>query len=142
MPGGAAELHANRFAALAVVDLDWRPCGVGRPAVAPLHQRNKGWEQLEALVSQAVLVASSVPRFAIRLTGHDALVHEGAKPIAEDVSSAAQRTMEVREATNSVEGLPEDEQRPFLPHDLEGPLDRAIVGRKAKPVGMHSRQGS
>ena len=104
--------------------LDRRAVGVGRPAIAPLHQRDERRLQVEALLGQVVLVAAALPGLLVFDALEHALVDELGQPLAQQVARATQRAVEVVEAADPEERLAQHEQGPLLPHDLERALDR------------------
>ena len=118
---------ADRAAAAAVADLDGRAVGVGRPAVAPLHQRDERRLQVEPLLGQVVLVAAALSRLLVLDALEHAVLDQLGQPLAQQVARAAERAVEVVEAAQAEEGLAQHEQRPLLPDDLERSLDRAVL---------------
>ena len=68
---------------------------------------------------------------------HDAAFLELAESLGEHVRARAERDAEIAEALRSQEELADDEQRPALPDDVEGPGDTAGIS-----VAAQARHGS
>src|SRR4051794_41463999 len=86
MPGRAAQLQADGLAAVAVLELDGAAV-VGEPAVAPLHERHEGRDEVGALGRQPVAPAGALAGLAIVLPleqplGHELLEATGGGPVA------------------------------------------------------------
>jgi hypothetical protein len=94
-------------------------------AIAPLHQREQRNGQLAALLAQPVLEAWRTLTVGASL--QDPFGDEPREAISEDVSRHAQALLELVEAAQAEEGIPDDQQRPALPHELEGARDRAVL---------------
>src|SRR6478736_4561373 len=98
----AAELHVHRLAALAVADHDGTALGAGFPSVPPLHQYDQGREQVMTLFGEQVLMAFTLPSFAIRLALQHTVLDEGGESFAEQRSRAADVGEELLEAARAV----------------------------------------
>src|SRR5882757_4473044 len=122
----AAELYVHRLAAVTVADHDGTTLGAGFPSVPPLHQYDQGREQVVALFGQQILMAFPLPSFAIRLALEHAVLDERGESLAEQGPRAADIGQELLEAARTVKRLAEQQQRPLLPDDVEGALDRAV----------------
>ena len=122
MAGLALHGHMDERVAVPVVDLNWRP-ERRRPPIAPLHERDEGGEEIEALVSQAVLDSLAGAGLSVGMTVEHAVLDEGGKASAQNVPGATQVVVEVGEAAHPVEGLSQHENRPLLSDNLEGAPD-------------------
>src|SRR4051794_25828707 len=65
--GGAAQLEPNRFATVAVTQLEGAGSIVVQPALAPLDQRDEHRQEVGTLGRQAVSMAGALPGLAVRL---------------------------------------------------------------------------
>ena len=79
------------------------------------------------LFGEQVLMAFTLPSFAIRLASQHAVLDEGGESLAEQGSRAADVGEELLEAARAVKRLAQHQQRPLLPDDVEGALDRAVA---------------
>ena len=79
------------------------------------------------LFGEQVLIAFTLPSFAIRLASQHAVLDEGGESLAEQGSCAADVGEELLEAARAVKRLAQHQQRPLLPDDVEGALDRAVA---------------
>ncbi len=78
----------------------------------------------------------------------DPAVDEVVQPLGKDVAGDPEPGLEVVEPGHAEEGVPDDEQAPPLPHDVEALGDRAGHVLKADPlhehkhIGLHNRTHS
>jgi len=112
VPGGAVGEHHRRAVG-------------GRVAVAPALQADEDRPEVAPLVREQILVAGGP--FLVAATLEDALVAQPCEPVAEDVAGDAEARLELLEAPRPAEGVAQDEQRPAVPDDLQGPGDRAVL---------------
>jgi hypothetical protein len=61
----------------------------------------------------------------VRNALEDSVVDEAVQALGEDVTGDAEAGLEVIEASHAEQGIPDDEQAPPLPHDVEALSDRA-----------------
>src|SRR5438093_12048828 len=113
--------------------------------VAPLPQADERDVKVAALSGQVVLVP--LRPFLIANPFEDSLVDEPAKALSEDLPCDPETAMELVEATQPQESVPNDQQRPSLTDHLEGVCDRtvlAVVGalEHALTVPSEFRQGT
>ncbi|OBA72067.1 hypothetical protein A5641_09035 [Mycobacterium sp. 1554424.7] len=87
-------------------DLDGRALRVGLPAIAPLHQRDNGGQEIETLICKAVFVAFALTRFTVGNALHHPRFDQGVQPFAEQVAGTSHMGLELLEATRTIEGLP------------------------------------
>jgi hypothetical protein len=80
--------------------------------------------QIPTLVGEAVLRAGRMVRVGHSL--EDAVVDEAVQPPGEDVARDPKAGLEVIETGHAQEGVPDDEQTPPFPDDLETLGDRAV----------------
>src|SRR5246127_3895745 len=78
------------------------------------------------LFGEQVLMAFTLPSFAVRLALQHAVLDEGGESFAEQGPRAADVGEELLEAARAVKRLAQHEQRPLLPDDIKGALDRAV----------------
>ena len=78
------------------------------------------------LFGQQVLMTFTLPGFAVRLALQHAVLDERRESFAEQGPRAADVGEELLEAARAVKRLAEHQQRPLLPDDVEGALDRAV----------------
>jgi len=71
----------------------------------------------------------------------DLAVDEVVQPLGKDVAGDAEPGLEVVEPGHAEEGVPDDEQAPPLPHDIEALGDRAGHVLKAGPLHEHKHRG-
>ena len=90
--------------------------------------------QLEALVGQAVLVALGA--ILVEAALQNPVADEGLEAGGEDVAGDPEPALEVLEAADAEEGVAQDEERPPLPHDLEGPGHRTVHPGEARTTHM------
>jgi hypothetical protein len=64
----------------------------------------------------------------------DVAVDEVVEPLGEDVAGDPEPGLEVVEAGHAEEGVPDDEQAPPVPHDVEALRDRASHVLEAGPL--------
>jgi len=126
----AAQLHVHRLAAVAVPDHHGPSLGAGFPSVPPVHQYDQGREQVMTLFGEQVLIAFTLPSFAIRLALQHAVLDERGESLAEQGPRAADVGEELLEAARAVKRLAEHQQRPLLPDDVEGALAHRVVARR------------
>ena len=93
--------------------------------VAPLPQADERHMKVAALSGQAVLVA--LRPFLIANPFEDSFVDEPAKTLSDNLPRDPETPMELVEATQSQESVPNDQQRPSLTDDLEGVCDRTVL---------------
>src|SRR6185312_16538319 len=79
-----------------------------------------------AFFGEQVLVAFTLAGFAIRLAVQHAVLDEGGESLTEQGPRAADVGEELLEAARAVKRLAEHQQRPPLPDDVQGALDRAV----------------
>src|SRR6478736_5600516 len=123
----APQLHVQRLAALAVPDHHGPSVGAGFPSVAPLHQYDQGREQVMAFFGEQVLMAFTLAGFAIRLAVQHAVLDERGESLTEQGPRTADVGEVLLEAARTVKRLAQHQQRPLLPDDVEGALDRAVA---------------
>src|SRR6478672_7900390 len=123
----APQLHVHRLAALGVPGHYGPSLGAGFPSVPPVHQYDQGREQVMAFFGEQVLMAFTLPRFAIRLALQHAVLDEGGESLTEQGPRTADVGEELLEATRAVKRLAQHQQRPLLPDDVEGALDRTVA---------------
>src|ERR1700760_1661690 len=75
---------------------------------------------------EQVLMAFALPSFAIGLALQHAVLDERGESFAEQGPRAADVGEELLEAARAVKRLAEHQQRPPLPDDVQGALDRAV----------------
>ena len=130
---GDRDVGAARRAAPAVVELaaaapvleDHRPLALEPVAVAPLQQGHEDGPQVGALLGQAVLAAQRA--LLVRPLHQDALLDEALEPGLQHVAGDAQVALQVVEAPDAQEDVPDDEQGPALAHHLERRRHRAVL---------------
>ena len=93
--------------------------------VAPLPQADEREMKVAALPGQAVLVP--LGPFLIANPLEDSLLDEPAKALGEDLPRDPETQMELVEATQSQESVPDDQERPSLTDHLEGVCDRTVL---------------
>jgi hypothetical protein len=71
----------------------------------------------------------------------DSAVDEMVQPLGEDVAGDPEPGLEVIEAGHTEEGVPDDEQAPPFPHDVEALSDRTGHVLKAGPLHEHKHRG-
>src|SRR6266581_5343982 len=108
---------------------DRRPGRGGSPSVAPVQHRGDDGEQRQALLGQLVLVPWRV--LAVGVPLQNALVGELPQPGGENAAGHAQAGLEIIEPGSPAERIAQDQRRPPLAHDVEGPGDRAVPVGKA-----------
>src|SRR6476620_494621 len=123
----AAQLHVQRLAALGVPDHHGPSLGAGFPSVPPLHQHDQGREQVMALFGEQVLVAFTLAGFEIGLAVQHTVLDERGESLTEQRSRTADVGEELLEAARTVKRLAQHQQRPPLPDDVQGALDRAVA---------------
>ena len=130
---GDRDVGAAGDAAAPVVDLapaasmlqDHRPLTLEPVAVAPLEQRDEDGPQVGALLGQAVLAAQRA--LLVRPLHQDALLDEALEPRLQHVAGDAQVALQLLEAPDPQEDVPDDEQCPALAHHLERRRHRAVL---------------
>jgi hypothetical protein len=65
--------------------------------------------------------------FLIENPLEDSFVDKPAKALSENLPCDPEISLELVEATQSQESVPNDQQRPSLPDDLEGVCDRTVL---------------
>jgi len=81
--GGAAELDVDRLIAVSVPQLDGG-AGLIQPAVAPLHEPDKGGEQVGSLVGEPVTLPRALAGLAVVLAFEEPLPDEFAQAAGGD----------------------------------------------------------
>src|SRR5215471_14309522 len=79
------------------------------------------------LFGQQVLMAFTLPSFAVRLALQHAVLDERRESFAEQGPRAADVGEELLEPGRAVKRLAQHQQRPLLPDDVERALDRAVA---------------
>src|ERR1700752_4252329 len=120
------QLHVQRLRAATVPDHHGPSLGAGFPSVPPLHQYDQGREQVMAFFGEQVFMAFTLAGFAISLAVQHAVLDERGESLTEQGSRTADVGEELLEAGRAVKRLAEHQQRPLLPDDVEGALDRAV----------------
>src|SRR5215469_5702827 len=126
--GGAGRDGCGDLAAGAVPDEDWRAVWRG-VLVAPLPHAGQHRPQVTAFAGEAVVVARRV--LAVGHFHQDAGVHQLGQALVEHVARDAEPVLELVEAANSEEGVPQDQHRPPFAGDLQALRDRAVHGGEA-----------
>src|SRR5439155_17232329 len=93
--------------------------------VAPLPQADERDMKVAALSGQAVLVA--LRPFLIANPLEDSFVDQPAKALSENLPRDPETPLELVEASQSQESVPNDQQRPSLTDHLEGVCDRTVL---------------
>src|SRR6266511_5059228 len=93
--------------------------------VAPLPQANERDVKAPSLSGQAVLVP--LRPFLIANPLEDSLVDKPAKALSENLPRDSETAMELVEATQPQESVPNDQQRPSLTDHLKGVCDRTVL---------------
>ena len=101
----AAQLHVHRLAALGVPGHHGPSVGAGFPSVPPVHQYDQGREQVMTLFGEQVLMAFTLPSFAIRLAVQHAVLDERGESLTEQGPRAADVGEELLEAVRAVQRL-------------------------------------
>src|SRR6185503_14462478 len=79
-----------------------------------------------AFFGEQVFMAFTLAGFAIRLAVQHAVLDERRESLTEQRSRTADVGEELLEAARAVKRLAQHQQRPLLPDDVEGALDRAV----------------
>lgn len=109
------------------------------PGVAPVLERDQHGQQGPAAWREAVLVPDR--SVLIRLPRQHARVDQQPQPFGQHLARDAQLLLERVEPVHAARGVPHDQQRPPVAHDVEGLGDRAVgVGqagalRHGRPSG-------
>jgi hypothetical protein len=140
---GLAAVRADRHGrddvpAGRVLGLHRRTAG-RRPPIAPLSHGHHHVPQVAALDGEPVIRARRVIGVGNPL--EDLVVDEVVQALREDVAGNAQAGLEVIEARHAEEGIPDDEQAPPFPHELQALSDRAGRVLKAGPSHELSIKG-
>src|SRR6476620_9419706 len=123
----APQLHVQRLAGLAVPDHHGPSLGAGFPSVPPVHQYDEGREPVMAFFGEQGLMAFTLAGCAIRLAVQHALLDERGESLTEQGPRTADVGEELLAAARTVKRLAQHQQRPLLPDDVEGALDRAVA---------------
>jgi diaminopropionate ammonia-lyase len=137
----AVRAHRHRrddVAARGMPDLEGR-AGRRRPLIAPLPHGRDHVPEIAALAGEPVFRARRV--IGVRHPLEDVAVDEVVQPLGEDVAGDPEPDLEVIEAGHAEEGVPDDEQAPPFPHDIEALGDRAVHVLKAGPLHGHQHRG-
>src|SRR5215831_491737 len=126
--GGAGRDCCGDLAAPAVPDEDGRAVWRG-VLVAPLPQAGQHRPQVTAFAGEPVVVARRV--LAVGHLHQDAGVHQLGQALVEHVAGDAEPVLELVEAADSEEGVPQDQHRPPFAGDLQALRDRAVHGGEA-----------
>jgi len=130
--GAAGQAQLDGPATVRVDDLPGRPAR-GVVTVAPLDHGHEHGNQIAALVGEKVLMADRA--ILVDAALEYAIVGEPAEAVGEHIAGDVEAGLEVAEAGDSgEEGIADDEQRPPVAGDLEGPSDRAVL------IGVVTRQ--
>jgi len=102
--------------------------------ISPLSEGDNHRFEIETLLGEVVLGVAVSPRDG----GHQARLHEVLQPGAEDIGGQPQAGLEIGEPGHPCKGgVPEDEQAPPFPRDLQRPCRGAHF-----PVVVSSQHGS
>ena len=104
--------------------------------VSPPHEDDDRCEQIAAGVGEPVLVALWIPRIGYPV--EQAHVDEHPQPRRERRPRDVEVARELTEALHTEERLAQDEQRPTLADQLEGPADRLAFEAVGQIAGGHS----
>jgi len=140
-PLSARRAHQHRIgdrAATFVDDLDRRSRGGGM-TVSPLSHGGEDGPEIPPLVGEPVVVARRV--LGIRDPGQHALLDQPPEALLQDVAGDPEPTLEVVEATDPQEGVPDDEHAPPLAHDLEALGNGAVHVGEALSFHACDRSG-
>jgi diaminopropionate ammonia-lyase len=140
---GLAAVRAHRHGrddvpARGMPHLDGRPAG-RRPPVTPLPHGRDHVPEIAALAGEPVFRTRRVIGVSHPL--QDFAVDQVVQPLGKDVAGDPQPGLEVIEAGHAEEGVPDDEQTPPFPHDVEALGDRAVHVLKAGPLHEHKHRG-
>ena len=140
---GLAAVRAHRhgrddMAARGMPHLDGRAAG-RRPLVTPLPHGRDHMPEIAALAGEPVFRTRRVIGVSHPL--QDFAVYKVVQPLGKDVAGDPQPGLEVIEAGHAEEGVPDDEQAPPFPHDVEALGDRAVHVLKAGPLHEHQHRG-
>ncbi len=114
-----------------VHELDGRAGGGRGPPVAPLPHRGQHLPEIASLIGEPVVVTDRV--FLVGDAVEDTVGEEMVEPLGEDVAGDAESLLEVVEARDPEKGVPEDQWRPPLAHDLQVLGNRAVHILEADP---------
>src|SRR3954454_15320162 len=112
--------------------VDWRV------PVAPGEERHHHRPEVDPLLAEAILEALRPLLVAHAL--EDALLDEPLETTLKHVARYAEAALEVLEAANSEERVPDDQEGPAFAHDLEGASHRADLTFIRPP--QHGRECS
>ena len=140
---GLAAVRAHRHrrhdvAARGMPGLDGRAAG-RRPLIAPLPHGRDHVPEIAALAGEPVFRARRMIGVSHPL--EDSAVDEVIQPLGEDVAGDPEPGLEVIEAGHAEKCVPDDEQAPPFPHDIEALGDRAGHVLKAGPLHEHKHRG-
>src|SRR6185437_11290227 len=121
---GAAVDDLGEAAAVAMAVERDRPVGRRLVLVGPGAQGHQDRVEVEPLLGEAVLLARP-DGVAVGLAPEYAGVDEPAEAVGEQRARDAERGLEVLEAPDAQERLPEDEERPALAHERDRARDVA-----------------
>ena len=132
----AAEVRADVASTAGVKGEAGRAAGGRVVAVAPFHEHDQGRRELASLVGEDVHRPSGPLR--VRNAFEKLLVAQPLEPVGEDVGRNPEVRLELVKPREADQGVPEDQQRPALPDDLQRSSDRAdlvwIVALEHAPI--------
>jgi len=117
-----------------VGDDDRRALGIGAVAVTPADERDEHGAEVPSGLCEAVLEPGPGARLAVGNLGEDTLVDERGEALGEDVAGDAEVFLQVVEAADPVEDVPEDEDRPAVPEHLDRSRDRAVAAVEVREL--------
>jgi hypothetical protein len=136
---GAPDLDGDRSPAVGVAQDDGRAGLVGQVAVAPLHERQSGGQEVATHRRELVLVPRALPRLAVGGAFEQSGVHQFAQPLGRRGLGDADPGGEVVEPAGAVEGLPHEQHRGARSDDLHGAADGAAVVRLPRAAVRQGR---
>ena len=139
LSAGRAHQHCvGDRAAPGVEDLQ-RRSGRSGVFVPPLPHRGEDGPEVASFVRESIVVARWV--LGVRHARQDALVDQSSESLLQDVPRDPEPTLEVVEAADTQEDVPDDEHAPPLADDLEALGDRAVHVGEALPFHELSLEG-